>query len=272
MHIDLHTHTLASDGKLTASELIQRAVTRGVEMLAITDHDTVAAYQEIRRTPAGLTLIPGIEFSTAWDNTGVHVIGLNVNLKSAALGEGVHRQQDARRQRAEFIAGRLAKLGIPDTLAGAQQIAGHGNNIGRPHFAEHLVNIGAARSINQAFTKFLKAGVCDSTRYWATLPQVIRWIRDAGGVAVLAHPLKYKFSRTKFAALLDDFMEAGGLGLEVISGKQHARETEELAQICVQKQLFASCGSDFHQPDQPWAEVGSVRSLPKNCRPVWECF
>ncbi|MGH8119648.1 MAG: PHP domain-containing protein [Gammaproteobacteria bacterium] len=272
MHIDLHTHTLASDGKLSASELIQRAVTSGVDMLSITDHDTVAAYREMPDTRNKLTLIPGIEFSTGWRNTGIHVVGLNINLKSAALEKGITRQQEARRQRAEHIAARLAKLGVRDALAGAQRIAGHGNNIGRPHFAEHLVNIGAARSCNHAFDKFLKAGVCDSTGYWATLPQIISWIRDAGGIAVLAHPLKYRFTRTKFSALLDDFMEAGGLGVEVISGKQNSRDTGELAELCARRQLLASCGSDFHQPGQPWAEVGNFQQLPKGSRPVWEHF
>ena len=272
MHIDLHTHTLASDGKLSAAELLQRAADRGVEMLSITDHDTVAAYQELGQTRPAMTLVPGIEFSTTWRNTGVHVVGLNVDLKSSALKESIGRQQEARRQRAEHIAARLGKLGIHDALAGAQRIAGHANNIGRPHFAEHLVNIGAARSFNHAFDKFLKAGVCDSTRYWATLPQIIRWIRDAGGIAVLAHPLKYKFTHVKFSAMVDDFMEAGGLGLEVISGKQDIQATRELARICVERQLLASCGSDFHQPDQSWAEVGNFQPLPESCRPVWELF
>jgi len=200
------------------------------------------------------------------------VVGLNVDLQSTALEEGINRQQDARRQRAEHIADRLAQLGIPDALDGAQRIAGHGNNIGRPHFAEHLVHVGAVRSINQAFDKFLKTGVCDSTRFWATLPQVVSWIRGASGIAVLAHPLKYKFTRTQFSALVDDFMEAGGQGLEVISGKQNTQETKELARICVQRQLLASCGSDFHQPGQPWAEVGNIQSLPKGFQPVWEHF
>ena len=271
MHIDLHTHTLASDDRLSAPDLIQRAIAKGVKMLSITDHDTVAAYQEIHSAGAGLTLIPGIEFSTTWRNTGVHVVGLNVDLQSAALQESVARQQSARRQRAEHIADRLTKLGIRDALDGAARIAGNGN-IGRPHFAEYLVKIGASRSINQAFAKFLKTGSCDSTRYWATLPQIINWISDAGGLAILAHPLKYKFTRTKFTALLDDFLESGGRGLEVISGRQTAHATHELAQVCVERHLLASCGSDFHQPDQPWAEVGNLQPLPKDCRPVWECF
>ena len=271
MRIDLHTHTLASDGRLSASALIQRAVAKGVEMLSITDHDTVAAYAEINGAAVPLTLIPGIEFSTAWQHTGIHVLGLNVDLNNAALLEGITRQQSARHQRAEHIAGRLAQHGIDDALEGARRIAGNGN-IGRPHFAEYLVASGAARSINHAFDKFLKSDSCNSIKYWATLPQIISWIRAAGGLAILAHPLKYKFTRTKLSALLDDFMEAGGHGLEVISGKQNAQDTSALAKICVQRQLFASCGSDFHQPDLHWAEVGNFQPLPEDCRPVWDHF
>jgi hypothetical protein len=271
MRIDLHTHTNASDGGLSATELLQRACANGVEMLSITDHDTVAAYQEIHNADMALTLIPGIEFSTAWRHTGVHVLGLNVNLQSDALKEGVARQQGARRKRAEHIAERLAKLGIHDALPGVERIAGNGN-IGRPHFAAYLVQAGAARSIKHAFDKFLKSSSCDNTSYWATLPQIVSWIRESGGLAVLAHPLKYKFTRTKLATMLDDFIVAGGQGLEVISGQQPGQDTRELAQLCMQKQLLASCGSDFHQPDQPWAEVGNLQPLDEGCRPIWEKF
>ena len=271
MRIDLHTHTRASDGGLSAPDLLERAIANGVEMLSITDHDTVAAYREIDGPGTALTLVPGIEFSTAWRHTGVHVVGLNVSLKSDALQEGIARQQGARRRRAEYIAERLAKLGIHDALHGVERIAGNGN-IGRPHFAEYLVNVGAARSINHAFDKFLKSASCDNISYWASLPQIIGWIRDADGIAVLAHPLKYKFTRTKLAVMLDDFMEAGGQGLEVISGRQTAQDTRDLAMLCEQRRLLASCGSDFHQPDQPWAEVGGIYPLPEVCRPVWEKF
>lgn len=271
MRVDLHTHTNSSDGGLSAPNLLQRAIAKGVDMLSITDHDTVAAYRDIDRSGETLTLVPGIEFSTVWRHTGVHVVGLNVNLNSDALQDGIARQQGARQQRAEYIAGRLAKLGIHDVLPSVQLIAGNGN-IGRPHFAEHLVRIGAARSINHAFSKYLKSASCDNTSYWASLPQIIGWIRDAGGIAVLAHPLKYKITRTKLCAMLDDFMQAGGQGLEVISGRQTAQDTRDLAMLSGQRQLLASCGSDFHQPEQPWAEVGGIYPLPEECRPVWEKF
>jgi predicted metal-dependent phosphoesterase TrpH len=270
MRVDLHTHTNASDGGLSAPALLQRAIANGVDMLSITDHDTVAAYREIHNFKS-LTLIPGIEFSTAWRHTGVHVLGLNVDLKSDSLREGVTWQQVSRRRRAEHIADCLAKLGIHDALSGAEQMAANGN-IGRPHFAAYLVHVGAARTIKHAFDKFLKNNSCDSTGYWATMTQIVSWIREAGGCAVLAHPLKYKFTRTKLVAMLDDFIGVGGQGLEVISGRQLPQDTHKLAQLCMHKQLLASCGSDFHHPDQPWAEVGNLQPLAEGCRPIWEYF
>lgn len=271
MHIDLHTHTNVSDGKLTPDGLVQHAVSNGVEILSITDHDTVAAYQQLNKEDLSIRLIPGIEFSTFWNKIGIHIVGLNVNLNSVALNEAVTYQHHARQVRAEAIAERLEKLGVKDALTGAQQIAGN-DNIGRPHFAQYLVNTGAATSINHAFDKYLDAKSGDIKKYWATLPRIISWIHDAGGIAVLAHPLKYKLTRTKLTAMLDDFVDAGGHGMEVISGRQLAHETNDLAKICLRKNLLASCGSDFHQPDQHWSDLGKYPPLPKDCKPVWECF
>ena len=271
MHIDLHTHTNVSDGKLSPDALVQRAVANGVEILSITDHDTVDAYNQIANENKSIRLIPGIEFSTFWNKTGIHIVGLNVNLNSVALKEAVTHQHHARRMRAEAIAERLEKLGVKDALTGAQQIAGN-DNIGRPHFARHLVNTGMATTINHAFDKYLDAKSADIKKFWATLPRIISWIRDAGGMAILAHPLKYKFTRTKLLELLEDIIEAGGHGMEVISGKQLAHETTDLARICQQKNLLASCGSDFHQPDRHWSDLGKYPPLPKDCKPVWEYF
>ncbi len=271
MHIDLHTHTNISDGKLSPDELLQRAVANGVETISITDHDTVAAYRKLKTSAASINVIPGIEFSTYWKKIGIHIVGLNVDLDSAALAEGITHQQQARRLRAEKIAERLEKQGVKDALAGASAIADN-DNLGRPHFAQYLVNTGAAKSIQHAFDKFLDAKSGDIKTYWADLNQITSWVRDAGGIAVLAHPLKYKLTRTKLTELLDDFIAVGGQGLEVISGKQLSYQTNDLAKICNQKNLLASCGSDFHQPDLQWSDLGKYPPLPKDCKPVWECF
>lgn len=272
MIFDLHSHTTLSDGVLTPCELISRAIEKGVDVLAITDHDTLDAYQDTPLIHEKLKLVPGIELSTQWGSSGIHVLGLNVDLNSNAIKTAARVQSDARLERARRIAENLEKKGIEDTFEGARKLS-VGGYIGRPHFAQHLINIGKADSMNTAFKKYMgdgKAG--DVKKHWAELPQIIQWIRDANGVAVLAHPMKYKLTRTRLKRLLDIFIEAGGQGMEVVSGQQTTQQTSDMAQLCEQKKLLASCGSDFHIPGKPWAELGAFAPLPANVQPVWERF
>lgn len=272
MIFDLHSHTLASDGALTPLELLQRAVEKGVGALAITDHDTIDAYRELPAKPDNIELIAGIEFSTQWQNNGVHVLGLNIDLHSDAIISGAEFQSGARLTRAEIIGEKLAKKGIEDAFAGAKNLA-NGSYIGRPHFARYLIDIGKVSDIQAAFKKYLGAGKAgDVKQHWADLAQIIEWIRGAGGIAVLAHPLKYKLTSTKLKRLLDDFQQAGGQGVEVVSGRQLPYQTQYMAQVCEQKNLLASCGSDFHRPSKHWAELGAFPCLPDNVTPVWDQF
>jgi len=272
MIFDLHSHTTFSDGVLTPQELILRAVEKDVDVLAITDHDTLDAYREITLEQDNIKLVAGIELSTQWETTGIHVLGLNVDLKSDAITTAASSQSGARLKRARRIGERLEKKGIKDAFDGANKLS-VGSYIGRPHFAQHLINIGKVDSMNAAFKRYMgdgKAG--DVKQHWADLPQIIQWIRDANGVAVLAHPLKYKLTRTRLKKLLASFIDAGGQGMEVISGQQLPQQTRDVAQLCEQTNLLASCGSDFHRPDKHWAELGRIPTLPRNVTPVWECF
>ena len=270
MRIDLHTHTTASDGKLEPLELCQRAASRGVQFLSITDHDTCAAYRELSEIVAlPVPLIPGIEFSSCWKSTGIHILGLNLKLQSTILKSAIEYQQTARTLRAKQIAVRLEKHGIENTLPHVKRIAGN-TYIGRPHFAQHLVDIGRVKNIKDAFRKFLGPGKPgDVKENWAPLKQIVDWIREAGGTAVLAHPAKYGLTWTKLRALLDDFSAAGGRGMEVISGQQQPELTRRLGTLSVQKRLLASCGSDFHRPEDTWSDVGRFCDLPDECTPVW---
>jgi len=267
--VDLHSHTLVSDGKLTPSELVQRAKLNGVEMLSITDHDTVLAYEQLSAVDHdGLIIVPGIEFSTQWRGIGIHIVGLNLTLDSSSIKEGVAQQEKARVDRALLIAERLIKAKCPVDFQRVEEIANY-SHVGRPHFAQHLVELGVVKDISAAFKKYLgdgKAG--DVKQFWADLPTIVDWIVNAGGVAVLAHPLKYKMTRTKLSALLDEFIAVGGRGMEVVSGMQTQQETSLLARLCHEKGLFASCGSDFHQPSQ-WSELGMMSPFPANCEPIW---
>ncbi len=271
MIVDLHTHTTVSDGELSPCELIQQAESNGVDVLSITDHDTTEAYTDLMNPDnLSLTLIPGIEFSTNWNKTGIHIVGLNIQLDSETIRTGIHFQHQARITRAQRIAENLSKLGIENSWEGVKQIAGD-SVIGRLHFAQFLMDTGVVKNINQAFNKYLGAGKTGDVRqFWAPLDNIIEWIRGAGGIAVLAHPDKYRLTRTKLSLLLDDFRDAGGEGIEVISGKQTANVTHKLIGLCKQKKLLASCGSDFHQHGQPWSELGNTGTIPADCQTVWE--
>lgn len=267
--IDLHTHTTASDGALAPQALIEAACAAGITMLSITDHDVIDAYADLD-IPDTLTLIRGIEFSTWHARAGVHIVGLNIAFDNDQLSHVIERQSQARQIRAERIAQRLAKRGIADALTGAARHAGNGA-IGRPHFAAYLVEIHAAASIEQAFKKYLgrDGGIID---VWAPMPEIIAAIHAAGGSAVLAHPAKYGLTRSGLERLVRAFATAGGAAIEVISGMQRPELTRDLANLAARFQLAASIGSDFHQPGQPWAQLGRLPELPIDCRPVWESW
>lgn len=277
MIFDLHSHTNYSDGALSPSDLIARAVEMQVDTLAITDHDNVdglKAFFADKPTAAiaPINLVAGIELSTQWQSTGIHVLGLNIEPDSAAITEADHIQMDARQQRAVQISVNLEKQGISGALEGAQKQSG-GHFIGRPHFAQWMVAQGKVKNMQAAFRQYLGAGKAgDVKQHWADLPQVIEWIRDAGGIAVLAHPLKYNLTRTRLKRFLNDFIKAGGQGIEVVSGQQQPQETAGMADLCVEKGLLGSCGSDFHAPGKSWSELGRFASLPAKVTPVWDRF
>lgn len=277
MNIDFHCHTTASDGTLHPAQLLDLARERDVDMLSITDHDTLDAYSQLEsindpgNTVDGIQLIPGIELSSQWNRRGVHIVGLNIDLSSPSIREAVRQQSDTRRERAEKIAEKLARFGFTDCFEGALAFASGPSQIGRPHFAQHLVKIGAVRNIDQAFKRYLGSGKAgDIKDQWPDPETVIMWIREAGGVAVLAHPTKYNMTRTKLIELLGDFKAAGGEAMEVISGAQIPSTTRDMARLCQEFGLEASCGSDFHSPNQQWAALGQVAPLPDNCTPVWQ--
>lgn len=272
MLYDLHCHTTASDGSLNPTELLSLAIAQGIDYLAITDHDTVAAHHSLLAEKQPVRLITGIELSCQWRGVNIHIVGLNFALNSDAITTAVENQQQQRRKRAETIAEKLAKLGLESPLEGALKFAG-GGSIGRPHFARYMVDCGFVDDMKQAFKKYLGSGKPgDVKQLWPTVPEVTQWIRDAGGIPVLAHPAKYKLTYTKLGTLCDSFIEAGGQGIEVSSGLQPATVTQQITRLCEQKQLLASAGSDFHQPGQHWAQLGSYSPLPAHLKTVWQHF
>jgi 3',5'-nucleoside bisphosphate phosphatase len=269
---DLHSHSNASDGSLEPAELLRHAADCGVDALAITDHDTLAAYDRIDTGTGGPRVVPGIELSTSWRKIGIHVVGLNVDPASPVLRRGVWRQQQSRDARARAIAQRLRAQGLPDMLDAVLQSAG-GDPVGRPHFAECLVAEGIAKDRKAAFRKYLGAGRPGDVRHgWASLPDVLRWIIQSGGTAVLAHPAKYRLTKTRLRALATDFRDAGGRAIEVVCGQQSPNTTAQLARLSTDLGLAASCGSDFHDGNNCWSRPGRFPPLPDEVRPVWETW
>ncbi len=273
MVFDLHSHTTASDGTLAPRELVTRAREHGVACLAITDHDTLHAYLDLTASGnAGIVLCRGIELSASWHGRSVHIVGLNLRVNCDSLHAALKVQQQSRLQRAEVIAKRLSQKGIEHALAGAMAFAGSGM-IGRPHFARFLVASGKVRDEQQAFRRYLGRGKAgDVQSCWPTVATVTSWIRESGGTAVLAHPAQYKMTNTKLGALADEFVQAGGAALEVVSGKQAPELTRRLAELANAKHLLASSGSDFHRPGQAWSEVGQQSALPADVMPVWDTW
>ncbi|WP_346836915.1 PHP domain-containing protein [Microbulbifer sp. SAOS-129_SWC] len=275
--VDLHCHSTASDGILSPAALVSRAKSQGVTLMALTDHDTVAGVAEARDTGArlGVAVLAGVEFSARWGRRTVHILGIDVDPASAALQEAVALRDRLREDRSVRIARCLEKRGFPGSLAGARALAGDGV-LGRPHFARWLVESGYVEDTARAFKRYLGAGkVGDVKVEWPQVEETVGTIHAAGGSAVLAHPLKYGLTRTRLRLLLEAFRGAGGDAAELLCGRQNPVQTRELRQLldAVNAEsgaapLRCSLGSDFHQPGQPWRELGCVH-LPADVEPVW---
>ncbi|HDZ8255125.1 TPA: 5'-3' exoribonuclease [Escherichia coli] len=272
---DLHSHTTASDGCLTPEALVHRAVEMRVGTLAITDHDTTAAIaparEEISRSGLALNLIPGVEISTVWENHEIHIVGLNIDITHPLMCEFLAQQTERRNQRAQLIAERLEKAQIPGALEGAQQLA-QGGAVTRGHFARFLVECGKASSMADVFKKYLARG---KTGYvppqWCTIEQAIDVIHHSGGKAVLAHPGRYNLSAKWLKRLVAHFAEHHGDAMEVAQCQQSPNERTQLATLARQHHLWASQGSDFHQPC-PWLELGRKLWLPAGVEGVWQLW
>jgi predicted metal-dependent phosphoesterase TrpH len=269
---DLHCHSKFSDGSLSPAELIRRAADLGVTRLALTDHDTTAGLTEAAQAAAeiGITLINGIELSTSWQGKSFHVVGLGIDPDFPPLREATQNLVKIRRERAEKIAARLQKKRIEGALEWVLQAAGDGM-ITRTHFADFLVAQFHVGSQQEAFDRYLAKGKpAYAPTEWADMAQAVDWISRSGGVAVLAHPLRYKLSANWMKKLLTAFKQVGGQAIEVVTGRSNADEIRILAAYAVKFELAGSVGSDFHSPDNPWVELGRLAPLPLNVKPVWQ--
>jgi len=257
--IDFHTHSTASDGALSPAELIENARSAAIAMFAITDHDTIAGFLEARGLLAAddaLQLIAGIELSCHWSGTTIHVVGLGIDCAHPAMSEALAFLENARCQRAQKIDEKLARLGFEGALAGASAIAGD-SQLGRPHFATWMVEQGFVADHTEAFDRYLGQGKPgDVKTYWPPMAEVVRWITQAGGVAVVAHPLKYRFTGMKLRRLITDFVAAGGGAIEIASGRQTKDQRAHLERLAREFSLEVSMGSDFHRESSYGAPLG----------------
>ncbi len=272
--IDLHCHSTASDGTLTPRELVRRAREQGVSMLALTDHDTTRGIAEAREEAcgSGLRLIAGVEISVTWRRETLHILGLDIDPAQHELQQGLAWVNGQRIARARKIAVKLERLGVTGAWEAAVELAGC-EAATRTHFARLLMERGLADDMKTAFKRWLgRKGQAFVRGEWASLEQAVGWIRAASGIAVIAHPVRYRMTRARLGALIGEFKQAGGLGLEVVSSSHNAQERETMAAVCRQFGLLASAGSDFHAPGNPYIELGRGLGLPARCEPVWHHF
>ena len=271
---DLHCHSNFSDGTLSPTDLIARAATQGVTALALTDHDSVAGYAEALAASQdnAIKLIPGIELSVSWQDKSFHIVGLNIDPSYAPLLEATNNLQVVRLERAEKIAAKLEKKRIEGALAWVTKAAGDGM-ITRTHFADFLVSNFHVDSQQEAFDRYLAKGKpAYVSTVWADIAVAVDWIVQSGGVAVLAHPLRYKLTANWMRRLLSAFKEAGGQGIEVVTGRCNNDEIKRVSEFASRFGLLGSVGSDFHSPANAWVELGRLAPLPADIKPVWELF
>ncbi len=271
---DLHCHSSASDGSLTPTEVVKRAADQGVQTLAITDHDTINGQAEALAAAReyDLNLIPGIEISTTWENKCFHIVGLNIDPADSHLNEGIQNLQTIRTERALKIATRLGKKNIPNVFESVVADAGD-RMITRAHFADFLYQNQYVSSQQEAFDRYLGKGKPAYVKtVWADLAESIAWIRQAGGIAVIAHPMRYQMTASWMQRFLTFFKDSGGQAIEVVTGRSNADEIQRSLYYATRFDLAGSVGSDFHSPDNRWVELGRLAALPQSVRPVWELF
>ena len=274
-NFDLHCHSTRSDGLLTPADVVRRAAERGVEVVALTDHDEVAGLDEARAAAreAGIGFIDGAELSVTWENETVHVVGLGIDAGDATLNEGLARVRSGRDARARRIGDALGRAGIANALEGALTYVTSERLISRTHFARFLVESGHARDMKDAFKRYLTSGRPGYVPHaWASLSEVVAWIHGAGGQAVIAHPGRYRLTPSQLRTLFAEFRDLRGDALEVVSPSHTPAQYDEFATLARTFGLKVSRGSDFHGPGESRMDFGDLPPLPAGADPVWSTW
>lgn len=273
LNADLHCHSVVSDGTLTPEALAQRASANGVELWALTDHDELGGQHRAAAAAkaCGMRYLTGTEISVTFVGQTIHIVGLGFDADDPQLLQGLQRTRGGRGQRAMEMAEGLAKVGIQNAYEGALKFVGNPELISRTHFARFLVESGVCKETNEVFRKYLTEGKPGFVPHrWASLKDAVSWITQAGGMAVIAHPARYKLTPNEEYALFSEFKSHGGQGVEVVTGSHSAAEYLIYADTAREFGLAASRGSDFHSPDESHTELGTLPYLPGNLTPVWE--
>jgi predicted metal-dependent phosphoesterase TrpH len=275
MNADLHCHSTVSDGTLEPEAVAARAKANGVELWALTDHDEIDGQERARDAARalGLPYLTGTEISVTFAGITVHIVGLGFDAGNERLAAGLKATRGGRESRAHEMSDELAKVGIAGAYEGALQFVGNPDLISRTHFARYLVECGACANTQDVFRRFLVEGKPGFVPHrWATLRDAVSWISDAGGIAVVAHPARYKFTPSEEYALFTEFKALGGRGIEVVTGAHSATDAARYADAAREFDLLASRGSDFHSPEESRIDLGGLPPLPEGLKPVWEAL
>ena len=273
LNADLHCHSVVSDGTLTPEQLAERAKTNGVELWALTDHDEIGGQHRAAAAAhaQGMRYLTGTEISVTFAGETVHIVGLGFDPDNADMVQGLHITRGGRQQRAREMSDGLANVGIKNAYEGALKFVSNPELISRTHFARFLVESGVCRETAEVFRKYLTEGKPGYVPHrWASLKDAVTWITAAGGMAIVAHPARYKFTPNEEYALFTEFKTHGGRGVEVVTGSHTAQEYVKYAETAKEFGLAASRGSDFHSPAESRTDLGSLPFLPGNLTPVWE--
>jgi len=273
LNADLHCHSVVSDGTLTPEVLAARAKANGVELWALTDHDEVGGLARAARAAAdvGLPFLTGVEISVTFAGQTVHIVGLGFDADNPAMQQGLRSTRGGRGERAQEMSDQLARVGIHGAYEGALKYVGNPELISRTHFARHLVETGVCADTPEVFRRFLTEGKPGYVPHrWASLKDAVRWITEAGGIAVIAHPARYPFTANEEYALFTEFKAHGGRGVEVVTGSHAPSEYVKYADMAKEFGLCASRGSDFHSPNESHVDLGGLPWLPGHLQPVWE--
>ena len=273
LNADLHCHSVVSDGTLTPEALAARAHASGVDLWALTDHDEIGGQHRAAQAARslGLAYLTGVEISVTFIGTTVHIVGLGFDADDAQLAQGLRATRGGRGERAQEISEQLAAAGIAGAYEGALRYVGNPELISRTHFARYLVEIGVCHDTPEVFRRFLTEGRPGYVPHrWAALGDAVRWIREAGGMAVIAHPARYRFTANEEYALFSEFKQHGGQGVEVVTGSHTPSEYPVYAAMAQEFGMAASRGSDFHSPNESHTDLGALPDLPGQLTPVWE--